>query len=117
MASDTERLDSPPGNPLGSTLRVGTVVACRLNDGARKPAYVLDVDLGPHGRRTSSAQLTEAYRPEDLVGRRVVVATSLGSRLIAGVRSEVLVLGAAGDDGVVKTLTIDRDVPDGSLVH
>ncbi len=117
MASDTRRPNSPPSNPLGSTLRVGTVITCRRNDGARKPAYVLDVDLGPHGRRTSSAQLTGTYRPEDLVGRRVVVATSLGSRLIAGVRSEVLVLGATREDGGVSIVTIDDDVPDGSLVH
>jgi len=103
--------------PLGSTLRVGTVRECVPNAKARRPAYVLTIDLGEHGVRTSSAQITARYRPEDLVGRQVVVATELGTKLVAGIRSEVLVLGAGDDTGDIVLLGPDARVPDGMIVH
>ena len=105
-----------PG-PLGTPLRVGQIVSCRPNEGATTPAYVLEVDLGPLGILTSSARLTQRYRAEDLVGLKVVAATGLGMRLIAGVCSEVLVLGVEGRDGDVVLITPDADVPNGGLVH
>ena len=105
-----------PG-PLGTPLRVGQIVSCRPNEGARLPAFVLEVDLGPLGIRTSSAQLTQRYLPKDLVGLKVIAATGLGSRVIAGVRSDVLVLGVEGRDGGIVLITPDADVPNGSLVH
>ncbi|MCP4939118.1 MAG: tRNA-binding protein, partial [Phycisphaeraceae bacterium] len=43
--------------PLGTTLRVGTIRSCRLNEDARPPAYVLEIDLGPHGHVASSARI------------------------------------------------------------
>src|SRR5579875_2446025 len=82
-------------------LRVGTVVDARINEGARKPAYVLTIDFGAVGRRTTSAQLTLRYRPEDLVGRQVVAVLNFPMRRIAGVASEVLVLGAMPAEGDV----------------
>ena len=103
--------------PLGTRLRVGTVVSCRVNEDARKPAYVLEIDLGPEGHRTSSAQLTERYDIDDLLGRRVVVATDLGTRRIAGILSEVLVLGVTANSGETILLAVDGDAPNGSLVH
>lgn len=106
-----------PASPLGTTLRVGTVRSCVPNAAARKPAYVLEIDLGPHGVRTSSAQLTVRYRPDDLVGRQVIVATDLGTKSIAGVRSEVLVLGASDASGEIVLLASASPVPDGSIVH
>ena len=103
--------------PLGTTLRVGTIRSCRPNEGAKKPAYVLEIDLGPLGIVVSSAQLVARHAPEDLLGRQVVVATDLGTRTIAGVRSEVLVLGAEAASGGITLLGPDAAVANGTLVH
>lgn len=110
--------DAPdPEGPLGTTLRVGTIRSCRLNQDARPPAYVLEIDLGPHGHVVSSARIVDRHTPETLIGRQLVVATDLGTRMIAGVRSEVLVLGAEAAAGGITLLGPDAKVTDGALVH
>ncbi len=98
-------------------LRVGRVVSAEPLAGARKPAYKLSVDLGPLGVKGSSAQLTDLYRPDDLVGRLVVCAVNLGPRRIAGFLSEVLVLGLPDEAGHVVLLAVERDVPLGGKVY
>jgi tRNA-binding protein len=99
-------------------LRVGRVLEATVNAKARKPSYVVRVDFGPElGIKSSSAQLTAHYRPEDLVGRLVVAAVNLGSRNIAGVVSEVLVLGLPDPDGAVVLLQPEREVPLGGRVY
>lgn len=97
-------------------LRVGRIVRAEPNEKARKPAYKLWVDLGPLGVRTSSAQLTELYTPEDLQGRLVIAAVNLGVRRIAGFPSEVLVLGVPDAEGRVVLLAPEREVPPGGRV-
>ena len=97
-------------------LRVGRIVKAERHAAARKPAYTLSIDFGTAGIKTSSAQLTELYRPEDLIGRLVVAATNLGVRRIAGVNSEVLVLGVPDEAGSVVLLTAERDAPLGGRV-
>jgi tRNA-binding protein len=97
-------------------IRVGRIVKAERHAEARKPAYTLWIDFGPAGLKTSSAQLTALYRPEDLIGRLVVAATNLGVRRIAGVSSEVLVLGVPDEAGRVVLLTTERDVPLGGRV-
>lgn len=98
-------------------LRVGRVLSAEPNAKARKPSYVLKVDFGAElGIKTSSAQLTVHYRPEELVGRQVVAAVNLGTRNIAGVVSEVLVLGLPDPDGAVVLLQPERQVPLGGRV-
>jgi tRNA-binding protein len=98
-------------------LRVGRVVRAEPNDGARKPAYKLWIDFGPLGEKTSSAQLTALYAPEELAGRLVVAAVNLGTRTVNGFKSEVLVLGLPDADGRVALLAPDRDVPLGGRVY
>ena len=99
-------------------LRVGRVLAAEPNAKARKPSYVLRVDFGPElGIKTSCAQLTVHYRPAELVGRLVVAAVNLGTRNIAGVVSEVLVLGLPDPDGAVVLLQPEREVPLGGRVY
>ncbi len=99
-------------------LRVGRVLSAEPNSRARKPSYVLKVDFGPElGIKTSSAQLTVHYRPEELVGRLVVAAVNLGTRNIAGVLSEVLVLGLPDPEGAVVLLQPEREVPLGGRVY
>jgi export-related chaperone CsaA len=98
-------------------LRVGRVTRAEPNLKARKPAYQLWIDFGPLGEKRSSAQLTDVYRGEELVGRLVVAAVNLGTRMIAGVPSEVLVLGLPNEAGQVVLLAVEREVPLGGRVY
>ena len=96
-------------------LRVGTIVRTELNDGARDPSYRLWIDLGSDDPVQSSAKLTERYTPEQLVGRQVVVVTGFAPLRVGGFRSDVLLLGALTEEGVV-LLRPDDAVPPGSTV-
>ncbi|VVE24409.1 tRNA-binding protein [Pandoraea aquatica] len=98
-------------------LRVGTVVSARVNEKAKKPAYVLEVDLGELGVKTSSAQITVHYTPQDLVGRQVLCVCNFGPKRIAGVVSEVLVTGFADADGAIVLAGAERKVPNGARLH
>lgn len=95
-------------------IRIGTIVDAAPNEKARRPAYVLDIDLGPLGRRRSSAQITDRYAPEDLVGRQVLCVTNFPPLRVAGVKSEVLVTGFADPEGAVVLATADSTVANGS---
>ena len=95
-------------------LRVGTVRRVEAFPEARQPAYKLWIDFGPHGTRTSSAQLTALYGQADLLGRQVICATGLGVKRVAGFRSEVLVTGFVREDGAVVLAAPERAVADGT---
>jgi tRNA-binding protein len=97
-------------------IRTGTVLEARLNEKARKPAYVLTLDFGPCGIKTSSAQLTKHYQLEDLVGVQVVAVLNFPAKRIAGVKSEVLILGAMSDADDVVLLTPTQTVGNGVRV-
>ncbi|HEX8912593.1 MAG TPA: tRNA-binding protein [Humisphaera sp.] len=97
-------------------LRAGRITRAERNEKARKPAFKLWIDFGSLGERTSSAQLTDLYTPESLVGRLVVAAVNLGTRNIAGFASEVLVLGLPDAAGRVVLLSVEREVPLGGRV-
>jgi len=97
-------------------LRVGRVTEVEPFPEARKPAWKLAVDFGPAvGTLRTSAQVTN-YAAEELVGRQVVGAINLGTRRIAGFRSEFLVLGGLAPDGTVHLLAPDADLPPGAPV-
>ena len=98
-------------------MRVGRIVVAALNPKARKPAYRLEIDFGPLGRRTSSAQLTDLYTPDDLIGRQVLAVVNFPPRRIAGVESQVLVLGVSDETGAVILLAVEREAPLGGRVH
>lgn len=97
-------------------LRVGTIRAAEPNPKARNPAYVLRIDLGPLGIKTSSAQITERYTPGELVGRQVVCVCNLEPKRVAGVKSEVLTVGVYTSDGSVTLVSIDHPAENGSLL-
>ena len=97
-------------------LRVGTVVAAEALRGARKPAFALQVDFGPLGRRTSSAQITDLYEASDLVGLQVVAVVNVPPRRVAGLDSQVLVLAVENGKGESVLLIPERPVPDGGRV-
>lgn len=95
-------------------LRVGTILSAEPNPKAVKPAYVLRVDLGELGVKTSSAQLTEHYGCNELLGRQVLCVCNFAAKRIAGVRSEVLVTGVHDADGKVVLAGFDRPLPNGT---
>jgi tRNA-binding protein len=96
-------------------LRVGTVLRAEWNDGARDPAYKLWIDVGEDDPVQSSAKITDLYELEELVGRQVVVVSGFEPIRVGGFRSDVLVLGALTDDGVV-LMRLDEPVPPGATI-
>lgn len=96
-------------------LRVGKVIKADVFAEARKPAYILHVDFGEQiGIRKSSAQITELYTPEDLVGRLVVGVVNFPKKQIGPIRSECLITGFANDDGDIVLCIPESDVPLGA---
>ncbi|MEP6591833.1 MAG: tRNA-binding protein [Gemmatimonadota bacterium] len=93
-------------------IRVGRILSAQLNPKAHKPAYQMTIDFGTElGVKESSAQLTLHYTAEELVGREVVAVVNFEPKRIAGVKSEVLVLGVPDADGAVVLLVPTKDVP------
>ncbi len=96
-------------------LRVGRVVSAAVFEQARKPAYVLHVDFGDElGIRKSSAQITALYRPDELVGRLVVVVVNFPRKQIGPLMSDCLVTGFHDERGDVVLCVPDRPVPLGT---
>ncbi len=96
-------------------LRVGRVVAAEVFSQARKPAYKLQVDFGPGiGVKKSSAQITQRYTPQDLVGRLVVAVVNFPPKQIGPLMSECLVTGFHDADGHVALCVPDAEVPLGT---
>jgi tRNA-binding protein len=95
-------------------IRVGTIRAAQPLEGARKPAYRLEIDFGPEiGVKKSSAQLTVHYAPDALVGRQVAAVVNFPPRQIGKFMSEVLTLGFPDGDGAVVLVVPDKSVPNG----
>ncbi len=94
-------------------IRVGTIVSAKNFEKARKPAYQLEVDMGEElGIKRSSAQITDHYRPEELVGKQVLAVVNFPPRQIANFFSEILVLGTYSEGGVV-LIRPDKPVKNG----
>ncbi|MDQ5841462.1 MAG: tRNA-binding protein [Chloroflexota bacterium] len=96
-------------------MRVGRIVAAELFPEARNPSYKLHIDFGREiGERVSAAQLTVTYPdPATLIGRQVVAVVNFPPRRIAGLASQVLVLGAMGEGGQVHLLEPNPASPEG----
>ena len=83
-------------------IRVGTVLSVKNNEKARQPALVLEVDFGNKiGIKTSSAKINHYYNPENLIGKQIIAVCNFPTKNIAGIVSEVLILGAVETDGQV----------------
>jgi tRNA-binding protein len=95
-------------------IRIGTIIAADRFPEARKPAFKLTIDFGdPIGVKRSSAQITEHYALQDLVGRQVAAVVNLPPRQIGPTRSEVLTLGFPDAHGKVVLIGPSEPVPNG----
>ena len=96
------------------TIKVGTVLEVKKNEKARKPSLVVKVDFGKEvGVKQSSAQITHYYNAENLVGKQVIGVCNFPTKNIAGVVSEVLILGAIEKDGKVVLIHPSRETENG----
>ncbi len=97
-------------------MRVGTIVSAEVFAEVRNPAYKLVVDFGPLGTRKTSAQITQLYQPEELVGWQVIAVVNFPPKQIANIMSECLVLGAVGENKEVTLLRPERAVANGTRI-
>ena len=97
-------------------IRAGRIIAAEINKKAKKPAYKLTIDFGGEiGVKSSSAQLTELYGCDELIGMQIIAVVNFPPRKVADVMSEVLVLGCGSSQGIVLIHT-DRTVEEGILI-
>lgn len=98
-------------------LRVGTVISAQPFPEARRPAYVLHVDFGTElGTLKSSAQITDHYQPEELIGRQVLAVVNFPPRQVGPLRSQCLVTGFHDASGAVVLAGPDGPVPNGTAL-
>lgn len=97
-------------------MNVGTIIEVADFPRARKPSYRLKIDFGQLGIKSSSAQITDFYPKEELVGKQIIAVTNFPAKNIAGFPSEVLILGAVLEDGRVILLQPERKAPDGTRI-
>ena len=94
-------------------IRVGTIIKANVFENARNPAYQMEIDFGNDiGIKKSSAQITEIYKIEDLIGKQILAVVNFPPRQIANFMSEVLVLGTYSKNGVV-LVTPDKKIDNG----
>ncbi|NNC83405.1 MAG: tRNA-binding protein [Flavobacteriales bacterium] len=97
-------------------MRVGTIIEAQQFPKAHKPAYVLQLDFGEFGVKKSSAQITDLYSVEELIGRQVIAVCNFPPKQIADLMSECLILGLVGDPSGVVLIGPDRTVKNGLRV-
>ena len=86
-------------------IRIGTVISVKENEKAKKPSLVVEVDFGKEvGIKQSSAQITHYYNEENLKGKQVIGVCNFPEKNIAGILSQVLILGAIDKEGRVTLL-------------
>ena len=94
----------------------GTIIHAEANVKAKKPSYALRIDFGTHGVKTSSAQITEHYSPEQLVGKQIAAVMNFPPKRVAGIVSEVLVLACISEEDGTVLLQPTKPVPNGVRV-
>ena len=97
-------------------MRIGTVLNAKVNEKAKKPAYILEVDFGKEiGIKTTSAQITDKYSLDELIGMKVVGVVNFPPKQIADVKSEFLIIGSYSEGGVT-LLSPNKDAQNGDQI-
>ena len=95
-------------------IRLGTVISVKKKEKARKPSLIVEVDFGKEiGIKKSSAQITHYYNEENLKGKQVIAICNFPEKNIAGVLSQVLILGAIDSEGKVTLVHPSRKAENG----
>lgn len=103
---------------LALDIRIGTIEDVQDFPEARNPAYKLFINFGEDiGRKKSSAQITQNYSKEELIGRQVLAVVNFPPRQIGPFMSEVLTLGAPDADGHVVLIQPGEHVPEGGRLY
>lgn len=98
-------------------MRVGTILDAVDLPNARVPAYVLVVDFGAFGQLKSSARITDLYSKESLIGRQVLAVLNFPEKQVGSVMSQCLVTGFLDDNGYIVLASVERNVPNGTLIR
>jgi tRNA-binding protein len=99
-------------------IRAGTIVSAEEFPEARNPAYKLTIDFGDKiGIKKSSAQITDYYKPKDLIGKQICAVTNFHPKQIGPFISEVLVLGFTTEENKISLISPNHKTPNGSLLH
>ncbi len=99
-------------------IRTGRVIKAEPFPEARKPAVKMWIDFGDEiGVRKTSAQVTDHYTPEGLIGRQVMAVVNFPPRQIGPFMSEVLVLGVPDEEGAIVLVGPDQETPLGGRMH
>lgn len=95
-------------------LHTGTIIEVEDFPEARVPAYKVKADFGPEiGTKKSSAQVTDLYSKEDLLGRQIIGVVNFPTKQIGPMRSEFLLTGFYQDDQSVVLAVPERPVVNG----
>ncbi|MGV6862043.1 MAG: tRNA-binding protein [Putridiphycobacter sp.] len=97
-------------------IRVGTIIHAETFKAAKNPALKLQIDFGPLGIKKSSAQITQLYAPDQIIGQQIIAVVNFPPKQIANIMSECLVLGALSDKNNVTLLTTERPVVNGAKI-
>lgn len=106
-----EEIDA--GSFFAADIRVGTITKVEIPEGMRRPAYRLWIDFGEVGELKTSAQITDLYKPDDLIDTQVVAVVNFPDKQIGSFMSQCLVLGAVNDDKEVVLLRPDSKCDNG----
>jgi len=101
--SDFEKID----------IRVGTIIEACFFEKAKFPAYQLLIDFGDLGTLKSSAQITQLYKSEQLIGKQIMAVVNFPEKQIANFMSQCLVLGIVGDNKEITLIEAERKVANG----
>lgn len=113
---ENKELDITWNDFIKVEMRVGTILSAEVFKEVRNPAYKLLVDFGEYGTRKTSAQITNLYQPEELVGKQVVAVINFPPKQIATMMSECLIMGAVGDNKDVTLISPDLKVENGTRI-
>lgn len=97
-------------------MRIGTILEAQVFEEAKNPAYKMLIDFGPVGKRKTSAQITDLYTPEELVGKQVVAVVNFPPKQIATMMSECLVLGGIRHNKEITLIQPERGIENGTRI-